>query len=497
MFAVVLLACASVASSIHVVREGSAGSVLRGGTTRAAANLTSAIFVTVPRNTRCPWLISGGVLTLAGDLPRVKWEADVNDNFWLDVAEFEKNPLVLAGICGKPAGARRADAMLAQWRAELALAWSSIPALVRADNSVVKVISWPEWTFRAIDGDEPISAAEYKAILAGIQQSVAALGDVSIFIVPGTFYWGVQLPPAAALAPLIARIPGYGPEKTIDENDAAVSYYCFSMESALDVIDAQRAGGSWAMFNTAPRVGHGGRIFASHSKSSESEVRRSVSPYREVWGRCFHMLGGAAVLGDAAYSILGESPFNRSIEAIDGRAYGIDVCADHSGDEFNLTSSKRVANFLLNDKRFAGNAALDLQVVLGNYKAAEIGDKNIRVKLGGYVTETNGAPGVPPLELITGGKKSFVWLPGASNDASAVFRVTQVTPDGAHAVKMERVPMHLFPEKKEWLVTPAAGDASPHAAYRGAYRRAFRNEMPWVLVSDVLSLPASLASTSA
>jgi hypothetical protein len=94
-------------------------------------------------------------------------------------------------------GATRVKKMVANWKAELTAAWATIPTVTQADNKVLKVITWPEWTWRASLDSNPLSAAEARRITRAIGQhlsSVAAYA-ASTWIIPGTIYWGVRAVP--------------------------------------------------------------------------------------------------------------------------------------------------------------------------------------------------------------------------------------------------------------------------------------------------------------
>jgi hypothetical protein len=456
----------------------------------APAAFTKAVFIMIPRMTGCSWIGNASALKL-GDSGRPSI-IEKAEGEWskIDIAtqvmEWRARPRALAEVCGRPAGKSRVGAMLAQWTAELNFGWESVSEAVRQDNGIVKVFAWPEWTARAIDGEVPLSLAEKRALEAGMAAAVRALGDVSIFVIAGTIYWGVQLAPPADFLPMLNLDDGFDNEGFMPQSYCGSSMYKsdstskwakedYTQNNADFVKNPVLLHGAYAVFNCLPRFGNLGKRMGSHCKYFESENKRTAHPFKEIWGHCLWKMAGEAALGADVMAELGSRPFLSSANVIEGRAVGADICADHRS---RATNSAEQAGRVLLDASYRPDAALDLLVITANSMSpflcseSKFGDcsepgtvpDNIRLREGGFLANVNGMPGV--------------WTGNEIDGGAALFKVksVRVSEGGTpYATKLENLPL------------------TPHWPAGATESGALANEVPWCVTSAVVNLPPKQA----
>lgn len=203
-----------------------------------------------------------------------------------------------------PRGARRASEMAAAWVRQLRWAAKGIPPSTRAAEDVLKVISWPEWTFRAVPGTPPLRNTDVARIRQRIQRELARVDKggkpvyANFLVITGGFYYGGQVA-ETYLRPVhevevFARCGALEPYRSVGGKTNIVTY-----AGRRSWVEPAPAGGkdnrAWAMFNCVDTYfvkpvlggawGHLRGPFI-RCKSKQSEMARQKHPFREVWGRC-------------------------------------------------------------------------------------------------------------------------------------------------------------------------------------------------------------------
>ena len=192
---------------------------------------------------------------------------------------------------------KRSGEMASKWVQQLQWAWGNIPEQTRADKNIVKVVTFPEWMFRADPGAEPLSSAEVASIRATIQQELkryengAPVYELAL-VVSGSFYYGAQVS------------QNYNADvNTVEDHDICGAneppeFYGRRpwVESATKPPGGNKLrelNRAYAMFNCADvyfvRAKKGETNLRGpyiRCKAMQCEVARQTYPYREVWGRC-------------------------------------------------------------------------------------------------------------------------------------------------------------------------------------------------------------------
>lgn len=375
-----------------------------------------------------------------------------------------------------PAAAPRVSRRRAHSLASAAAAPAQVTPEEVNNHDIIKVFMWPEWTFRATPGDKPLNLADKNRIEDGISAAVKAKGNVAILVVPGTIFWGHELPTDLKVINDLGTALG----QSLKKSGVPLLTYCGTDASrSPEYADgkAENFAGKWAVFNCVSRFGNGGVKLGQSCKFIDSDNRNKVAPNLETWGHCMYEAAKAGgVLPADVIKSLGEQPFASPVDMAEGRVYGVDICADHRAVWANSKSVATSAARALYPKN--STVAMDMQIILANYMSAELkiaydGSSNIRVKMGGFVVECNGLPG-------------FV-LDAAKFDQppARVMKVTAVTPQG-------------FADAMEVLPLKAVYAAGPVDGANGANsQQTFKNAQPWAMVSEVLDLPPRNAPPAA
>lgn len=290
--------------------------------------------------------------------------------------------------------------MLKEWAAEFAFAYSQVPEADRNSDTTLKIFAWPEWTWRARQGDSPLSVAEKDEIEKGISDEILRKSDTgeriysqSLFIVPGTIYYGAQVPAENGLS-TSSTVIGNGAH-----NDAPPT--CDARDPSSYTASKASWAGKWLMFNCLPKFNGKGVNHGSHCKASECENKAA----NELWGRCAVIHGVAdKAVSKAVSDVLPIAPSFVSSKVIsNGVHYGADICLDHV--TANAFSGKAI------DSSWYPGKDLDVQVVISNgmritpTRDASAGEdhkadfsgiiRNLPVKTGGYVLIADGGSGLP------------------------------------------------------------------------------------------------------
>ena len=152
-----------------------------------------------------------------------------------------------------------------------------------------------------------------------------------------------------------------------------------------------------------------------------------------------------------------------------------------AGDWFN--SAQEIRNLVM-DPSYKPDFAVDLQVIIANWKAIELvngGKGNVRVRKNGYVAACNGHPG-------------YALRIGGGEPPAELHRVTETDGQG-YATKIEEVPLAAFPSdglgtsSSYFHMTKENKPKEFDAKTMEVYRDELLNKRPWVLISPVLDLP--------
>lgn len=202
-----------------------------------------------------------------------------------------------------PALGTRVATMAASWVRQLRWARSQIPAETLANADVVKIVTYPEWQFRAVSGTQPLGQADVAEIRKRIQAELASLGAdtlpvyANFLVVAGSFYYGGMVDRKYKKQP-VDRVENFTecgtqePKIFIDNKKVFFTGRRPWVEKSIGGTYKR----SWAMFNCVdtyfvPADGSNGlsaRLIgpAIRCKAFQSELARQVHPFREVWGRC-------------------------------------------------------------------------------------------------------------------------------------------------------------------------------------------------------------------
>lgn len=279
------------------------------------------VFVSLPVYTGCPWLATETYdsTDTAKGAPPAPREAKYPEVLPWSESDLGRKPIpsaFKANFClrqtekametaNEQTSKERAAAMAALWVRQLRWAWHNIPEDIRAAEDVLKIVAWPEWTFRAVPGTEPLSNADVVTIRVLVQKELTRLDKAkkpiyaNFLIVAGTFYYGAQVAPSF-LRPVKMlenrELCGVGEPKDGETGKRYFGRREWVEPASPNGANPNRA---WAMFNCADvyyinptfltgNFGQKGYLQGPfiRCKSRQADLARQKHPYREVWGRC-------------------------------------------------------------------------------------------------------------------------------------------------------------------------------------------------------------------